>query len=599
MPFRFALVTDTHLTPERDDYPTPWRTIRLANARARFVVAQIRQARPDFVIHLGDKVHPVPTLDSYPEAVAAYRKIFGGLDCPLHTLPGNHDIGDKPRAWMPASVASPETAATYRRHFGPEQSAFSHRGCRFLLVNNPIWNAGSEAERAQRAWLEQELAAASDERIFLCMHYPAFLAQPEEAGHYENLDEPARGWLLDLLARHRVEAVFAGHTHNFFYNRHAGADLYVLPSVAFVRQDYAELFRAGPEAGAEWGRDDTGKFGWALVTVQEQGHDFRFVASGGQVLDAEPDEIQAMAHSSRPADDPTQPPPQAAVGVDLRHPWAELTDFPYNYLPDEFNRNRVRNDYPLLALWRLGIRRVRAPLADLLDPGLRQRMADWHASGMHFSLFCLGLPSPPAQEVLANHRHLLERLEIVLPWAQAEAHRQNLRALGRAIGVPLFLSPLRTSGSALGALKQGVYFVRHGLAVAELAQVEEQLEKFAQAEDGDGVRGFAFRAGAGEEPPAVIDAVAEFCAGAGVQGLVHVQLAGDATADAFQDDAWLRGRVVAAQQAAARHPSVAVFLDTFADVDRGYFVRNGLVDRRYNLRAGGYALRAAARPRQK
>ena len=34
-----------------------------------------------------------------------------------------------------------------------------------------------------------------------------------------------------------------------------------------------------------------------------------------------------------------------------------------------------------------------------------------------------------------------------------------------------------------------------------------------------------------------------------------------------------------------------VFLDTFADMDRGYFVRNGLVDRQYNPRAAGWVFR--------
>ena len=37
---------------------------------------------------------------------------------------------------------------------------------------------------------------------------------------------------------------------------------------------------------------------------------------------------------------------------------------------------------------------------------------------------------------------------------------------------------------------------------------------------------------------------------------------------------------------------MTAFLDSFADIDRGYFMRTGVVDRRYNPRAGWRALRS-------
>jgi acyl carrier protein phosphodiesterase len=41
---------------------------------------------------------------------------------------------------------------------------------------------------------------------------------------------------------------------------------------------------------------------------------------------------------------------------------------------------------------------------------------------------------------------------------------------------------------------------------------------------------------------------------------------------------------------ARRHPRVELLLDTFMDIDRGYFARQGLVDRRCNWRPAGSAL---------
>ena len=43
---------------------------------------------------------------------------------------------------------------------------------------------------------------------------------------------------------------------------------------------------------------------------------------------------------------------------------------------------------------------------------------------------------------------------------------------------------------------------------------------------------------------------------------------------------------------ALAYPEIPMFLDPFMDVDRGYFVRHGLIDRRCNLRSAGMAVEA-------
>ena len=44
-----------------------------------------------------------------------------------------------------------------------------------------------------------------------------------------------------------------GVVHNWFYNRVGSTECYILPSIAFVRHDYTEMFRVGP--GPEEGRE--------------------------------------------------------------------------------------------------------------------------------------------------------------------------------------------------------------------------------------------------------------------------------------------------------------------------------------------------------
>jgi len=56
------------------------------------------------------------------------------------------------------------------------------------------------------------------------------------------------------------------------------------------------------------------------------------------------------------------------------------------------------------------------------------------------------------------------------------------------------------------------------------------------------------------------------------------------------DDAAIARRVEATARAAAGHPDVRVFLDTFMDVDRGYYTRNGLIDRRCHPRPASWRL---------
>ena len=67
--------------------------------------------------------------------------------------------------------------------------------------NSPVFNSGLRAEEEQIPWLEQDLEANRDKRIFLFTHYPPYILEPNEPSNYDNIDEPRRAWLLELLER--------------------------------------------------------------------------------------------------------------------------------------------------------------------------------------------------------------------------------------------------------------------------------------------------------------------------------------------------------------------------------------------------------------
>jgi len=90
--FRYAIISDTHIRPSGES-SSPWKTNLLTNDRARWVAQKINAHSTDFVIHLGDIVHPVPHLPTYGSSSKVAREIMGRLTSPCYLVPGNHDVG--------------------------------------------------------------------------------------------------------------------------------------------------------------------------------------------------------------------------------------------------------------------------------------------------------------------------------------------------------------------------------------------------------------------------------------------------------------------------------------------------------------------------
>src|SRR5215470_1466386 len=173
--FTFAIVSDTHVRPPAGDQSSPFPVNLKANARARFAVREIVRRRPAFTVHLGDMVHPMPSLPTFAVAAKEAQMILAPLDPNLRLVAGNHDVGDKPLKGLPAEYASPHSLALFEEHFGPSWYAFEHGGCRFVVINSSLINRGIDAEEQQRNWIEGLLARGDRLRTFLFSHYPPFI----------------------------------------------------------------------------------------------------------------------------------------------------------------------------------------------------------------------------------------------------------------------------------------------------------------------------------------------------------------------------------------------------------------------------------------
>lgn len=569
--FRFAVLADTHINPSDDESPSPWLTNRHANARSRAVVQEINRYEPAFTVHLGDIVHPVPSQSTYAEAAVQARSVLALLESPLHCVPGNHDMGDKYVEWAPAVVVNEPFLDVYESHFGRDFYAFEHEGCRFVVLNSQVLNSGLAREAEQWQWLETELATPSATRTFLFSHYPPYIADAGEIEHYDNMGEPARGRLLGLAKKHGVTAVFAGHVHNYFYDRLGDCDLYILPAVSAVRHDYSELFATPPTDG-DHGRDDNAKLGFFVVDVYAHDHVAYFVRSYGAASGNDRSFRPAVVHSRLRLPCP--------VGIDMRHPWGRAVEIAYQGVVDEFYRKRARNDYALAALWEIGVRSLRVPIGDLLDDEVRRRMEVLSGLGHEFTVFVYGMPDAAATEMLDRHRHLVHALEVIVNVAGLDDAIASVEEVGKRTGATVFLSKVRSSADARAGGARYTHFITHGFG-----ESDHELLAGLVSRAPDTLGGAVFRAEAGSSVTARVTAAAAWAARARRRALVHVTLADENPARSADDDRATANRVAEALLCAHVHAGVCeVVLDTFADMDRGYFPRNGLVDRLYNPR---------------
>ena len=575
--FTFAVIADSHVTEAEATAISGFDidTVKLGEARSAHVVAELNRLGPDFVVHLGDITHPEPGTPAYEDSAGRFHAVYEGLECPLYLVAGNHDVGEKAFAGEPLTrqqaqrTVSDDMIAEYEHHFQAHYYSFEHRDCLFVVMNGMIVNSGLSCEDEQRQWLEALLESNQGRRVFMFSHYPPYLSRADESEHYDATDEPGRSWLLGLLERHKVEAYYAGHVHNFFFNRHGATNCYVLPSVSFLRHDYHELFRATP--GMKQGRHDGAKLGYAVVAVHGEGHLNHIVRTYGRSDEASPNGASLpLVHGLAPKCN--------GVGLYLRQPWCDSADIPTPWGLDAFHRKRIRNDYPLMAVWEMGVRDLRLPLDDLADFETRSRIAELAALGHRFTAYSYGLPKGAARRALTDHGPVLSAWEVIAPITSAAGLVADIAALKGETAV--YFNPCRVDVEAFSS--------SHGLDAQERGAVEALLALDGAAAAIDGV---VFGLGWRQAPAAAIIAANDSVAGLGVRAAVHVQFAHRKPRGQDETERHDTNRIAEAVVAALAHGEITVYLENFTGIDRGYYFSGGLVDRLYNPLAGAHIVR--------
>jgi 3',5'-cyclic AMP phosphodiesterase CpdA len=574
-------MADTHVNERDDTSSSPYETNRAANDRARHVFRDIAamDPQPAFILHLGDIVHPVPSLPTFQEAVTQFKAIAAQATAPLHVVPGNHDVGDKKVEWMPADQVCDDYLRIYREAFGPDFYAFDHGPVRFVAVNSLLLNSGLQEEVRQRGWLEQQVAECAGRRVFLFMHYPPYIHTEQERGSYDNIDEPARSWLLGLMRQPQVEAVFAGHVHNFWYDVVGGADFYMLPSTAFLRHDFTEFYRVAP--AVEFGRGDVEKFGYFVVDVFADGHVAYSVRTHGQKAaagsPAEPPPAVHLAHPRTSSFD--------RVGVELRHPWTETAQISATGGVQEFGRKWARNDYPLLALWEMGARLSKVTDQDAAEAPSRRRMGLMARLGHRYILTCVGRPR------LALSRDELQAagvaaVEVNATLASFERQQGALREWRQTSGTRVYLSKVHTFDDSHFDGKHFSHFVKAGFTLDDL---DRSLDTVRAALASGAIDGVTVRVDADEDLLKAAERIERFARESGALVLASLKTSGPNLATERADDGDFVRRAAQAMLLSRASERTCYVFDTFMDVDRGYFPRHGFIDRRFDTRAAARA----------
>ena len=164
-------------------------------------IDEINVLKPDFAIMVGDLIQGYT--DDVAQLEAEWKEFWqhqSDLIIPFLPLPGNHDITNQ------------VMYDYWQKHLGRTYSAFTYKGCLFLLLNTEERHSLPESSEgwtgtwfgdAQVAYVTDELAKHKNVRhTFVMLHKPAWLHEDS-------------GWsqVEDALAD-RAYTVFAGHYHN-------------------------------------------------------------------------------------------------------------------------------------------------------------------------------------------------------------------------------------------------------------------------------------------------------------------------------------------------------------------------------------------------
>ena len=434
--FEFVIISDSHYMLDPGGVSLEFENRRKQSVRREVALHMAAALEPQFVVHNGDMVQEYPdNLERFYESMDESLEQVRACGIEPYYVAGNHDIGDKPDPTAPASHVSRDVLDWYHRRFGKSWYSFDQGDCHFVVLNSQIMNGTLPDAAEQEAWAEKDLAEHVKKRLFILLHLPPYLFDETEPslGHYDNLANPARGWLLDLVQVYRVEMLLAGHVHFAFFDRLAETRYAVLASPVFTRPGFSCLFAGSPPP--QRGRDDTPKFGFYLMRVRSDKTDVHFIRTSGAERFPPNTEERLITRVSGTL-------PHSPLGITLSHPLATVAEIPRAW-PAAI-REKVRNDYPLLACMEMGVGYIRAPLTDFLDTFQRRRLEILRKEGVQLNAVVILSEEFDILGAMSQIRPRIDGLEIQIVETLYPSDKciETIKVLQERFDLSVTLSPI-------------------------------------------------------------------------------------------------------------------------------------------------------------
>ncbi len=163
----------------------------------------------------------------------------------------------------------------------------------------------------------------------------------------------------------------------------------------------------------------------------------------------------------------------------------------------------------------------------------------------------------------------------------------TVQAAATSIGgteIRLYASKLRSKEDMESSGGNYHHMIVHGFKPEDAAHISEIAAL-------PGVDGLVFRVEGNTEPGLAAEQALSVCRNAGTSASLHIRMMKGKPGDTQDDEEWTAERAVESIAVASLHADLHVYLDTFADVDRGYYRRLGVVDRFYNPRPAFHAIK--------
>ena len=453
------------VTPEAQ---VEFKSRRIQTARIAYALEMLAKLKPECTLHLGDLVQTFPECPDFHISLKQALNQLMHHGIVVHHLPGNHDVGDKPDPTMPTHAVNQQSLSVYHEMVGHSWQSFDYKDCHFILLNSQIMNTNLPESETQHNWLKQDLNTHRNKRIFVFTHLPPYLMFPDEPGHghYDNIDQPDRSWLLDLLLEFKVELLVSGHVHYCFFDHIQTTRFYTAPSPAFTRPGFGHLFCSS--SPPDQGRDDHDKLGFYLFRVMHDRVDTHLIRTNGKTIHPSSIRTERSRISKRqfalPHQEASSFPPSASTGDDglhiitrtsqslshspigltLESPLAATTWVPLAW-PSAI-RQPIRNDYPILAIQELGCRQIRTPLTDLDDPLQNRRLQILRTEGVRIIATCFDSMIPALSDQTTGLEKQIDGLHIQFPlqYSINNLLAQLSKLASLTVNVPVSICPLIT-----------------------------------------------------------------------------------------------------------------------------------------------------------